>query len=103
MQSRAQLRRTIRFVKVVTDAHSTGLLFTSSAFSNPGWVESRKQLLEALGEQQALYVTSFQRSRPRRSKSARRHLSLPALQSRYRQRRLYFDDKDYIVLEVTKH
>ena len=34
----------IRFVKVVTDAHSTGLLFTSSAFSNPEWVESRKAI-----------------------------------------------------------
>jgi len=34
----------IRFVKVVTDAHTTGLLFTSSAFSNPDWVESRKAI-----------------------------------------------------------
>jgi len=32
----------IRFVKVVTDAHSTGLLFTSSAFGGPTWDESRK-------------------------------------------------------------
>ena len=31
----------IRFVKVVTDAHQTGMLFTSSALG-PQWVESRK-------------------------------------------------------------
>src|SRR6185295_4055226 len=32
----------IRFVKVVTAAHSTGLLFTSSAFGGPTYDESRK-------------------------------------------------------------
>jgi Flp pilus assembly protein TadG len=90
----------VRFVKVVTVAHSTGLLFTSSAFGGPTYNESRKAVAGNSGITASKICDFFPAAVALADPSPTPGTLLNLTFNQGTGNSAVLNDKDYIVLEV---
>ena len=90
----------IRFVKVTTDSHSTGLLFSSSAFGGPEWIEERKAVAGNSGRTASTICDFFPAAVALADPSPTPGTVLNLHFNQGTGNEAVLADKDYIVLEV---
>jgi len=90
----------IRFVKVTTASHSTGLLFSSSAFGGPEWTEQRKAVAGNSGRTASTICDFFPAAVALADPSPTPGTFLYLHFNQGTGNEAVLADKDYIVLEV---